>query len=49
MLRRQTEIKQIEHESALLLPEYPMFRHLFRHPYGYELQWEKLRPLAEQL
>lgn len=37
----------IDHELALRLLEYLRFRHLFRHTYGYELRWEKCRPLAE--
>ena len=39
----------IDHQLALRLVEYLRFRHLFRHTYGYELQWEKLRPLVEGL
>lgn len=37
----------IDHSLALRLLDYLRFRHLFRHTYGYELQWEKLRPLVE--
>jgi hypothetical protein len=32
-------------ESHRFLTEYLRFRHLFRHRYGFELDWEKLRPL----
>ena len=39
----------INHELALRLLEYLRFRHLFRHTYGYELQWKKCRPLAEDV
>lgn len=39
----------IDHALALRLLDYLRFRHLFRHTYGYELQWDKLRPLAEGL
>lgn len=39
----------IDHELALQLVDYLRFRHLFRHSYGYELQWEKLRPLVQAL
>lgn len=31
------------------LADYLRFRHLFRHAYGIELEWEKLQPLAEKL
>lgn len=36
-------------ETVLLLDEYLRFRHLFRNIYGYELQWQRMRPLLEQL
>jgi len=39
----------IDHKLALRLLDYLRFRHLFRHTYGYELAWEKCRPLAEGL
>jgi predicted nucleotidyltransferase len=39
----------LDHEFAVRLHEYLRFRHLFRHTYGYELDWEKLQPLVEQL
>lgn len=39
----------VDHGLALRLSEYLRFRHLFRHGYGYELQWTKLRPLVEGL
>lgn len=38
-----------DHEFAARLHEYLRFRHLFRHTYGYELDWEKLQPLVERL
>lgn len=39
----------IDHELASRLVDYLRFRHLFRHSYGYELQWQKLQPLLEGL
>jgi predicted nucleotidyltransferase len=39
----------IDHRLALRLLDYLRFRHLFRHSYGYELQWAKLRPLVDGL
>ena len=39
----------LEHEFAARLHEYLRFRHLFRHSYGYELEWGKLQPLVERL
>lgn len=39
----------IDHEVALNLLDYLRFRHLFRHTYGYELQWDKLQPLLHGL
>lgn len=31
------------------LEEYLRFRHLFRNMYGFDLKWERCRPLAERL
>lgn len=31
------------------LADYLRFRHLFRHAYGFELEWERLQPLAAKL
>lgn len=39
----------IDHELGLRLVDYLRFRHLFRHSYGYELQWDKLHPLLTRL
>lgn len=39
----------IDHALALQLHDYLRFRHLFRHTYGYELQWDKVRPLLHGL
>lgn len=39
----------IDHALALRLLDYLRFRHLFRHTYGYELEWDKLSPLVARL
>lgn len=39
----------IDHELALRLMDYLRFHHLFRHSYGYELEWDKLQPLVERV
>ncbi len=39
----------IDHDLALCLLDYLRFRHLFRHSYGYELQWDRLGPLVQGL
>ncbi len=39
----------IDHGLALRLLDYLRFRHLFRHTYGYEIQWGKLQPLIQDL
>lgn len=39
----------IGHHLALRLVDYLRFRHVFRHTYGYELEWDKLHPLVEKL
>jgi hypothetical protein len=37
----------IDHALATRLMDYLRFRHLFRHSYGFELDWERCRALAE--
>lgn len=39
----------LEHQLVLRLLDYLRFRHLFRHTYGYELEWDKLQVLVERL
>ena len=39
----------IDHALEVRLLDYLRFRHRFRHTYGYRLEWDKLRPLAEGL
>ena len=45
--RWHTDLSLIDHDLAVKLHRYLRFRHLFRHTYGYELEWEELRPLIE--
>ena len=39
----------LDHKLALRLLDYLRFRHLFRHTYGYELEWDKLQVLVDRL
>lgn len=39
----------IDRELAARLADYLRFRHLFRHTYGFELEWRKCQPLVEEL
>lgn len=39
----------ISDASAERLEEYLRFRHLFRNIYGFELRWERINPLAQEL
>jgi hypothetical protein len=39
----------IDRETAQTLDEYLRFRHLFRHIYGFDLQWERCQPLLRRL
>jgi predicted nucleotidyltransferase len=39
----------VDHALALRLLDYLRFRHIFRHTYGYELEWDRLRPLLQGL
>jgi hypothetical protein len=34
-----------KNENKKLLTEYLSFRHFIRHSYGYQIKWERLRPL----
>ncbi len=36
-------------QTERVLDEFLRFRHLFRHSYGFELEWTRLRPLLEQV
>ena len=39
----------IDEDTYLLLNEYLKFRHVFRHGYTFQLKWEKMKKLAENL
>jgi len=39
----------IDHETARKLDEYLRFRHLFRHIYGFDLEWDRCQPLLDRL
>ncbi len=39
----------IERDLAFALEEYMRFRHFFRHAYVFDLNWEKMKPLTEEL
>ncbi len=39
----------ITRETVRLLGEYLRFRHLFRNVYGFELEWQRLKPLLSRL
>lgn len=39
----------IERGTARLLDEFLRFRHLFRSVYGFELEWDRLRPLLDRV
>lgn len=36
-------------EMAAVLADYLEFRHFFRHSYGFDLDWNELKPKAEKL
>lgn len=44
---KETENRKsvLSHDLEEPLKEYLGFRHIFRHSYGYELDWERLKPL----
>ena len=39
----------IDRNLEVQLSEYLRFRHLFRHTYGYDLKWERVRELSQEL
>lgn len=39
----------IDEELYLKLREYATFRHFYRHAYSFQLNWEKMRPLVDNL
>lgn len=39
----------INEELYLQLREYATFRHFYRHAYSFQLNWEKMRPLVDNL
>lgn len=39
----------LRQETVEALGDYLRFRHLYRHIYGHELKWEKMRPLLEEM
>ena len=42
--------KAIIHEEVyILLNDYLGFRHVFRHSYSFQLKWDKMKPLANNL
>jgi uncharacterized protein YutE (UPF0331/DUF86 family) len=40
-------VKGIEIETKRKLDDYRGFRHVFAHTYGFELKWEKMKPLLD--
>jgi uncharacterized protein YutE (UPF0331/DUF86 family) len=45
---KRTELLALRAEIEALEP-YLGFRHFFRHSYTFEIDWEKLRPLVDQV
>lgn len=43
---RKTRGKIISQDLMQKLKEFLRFRHLFRHIYGFELKWDRIRPLC---
>ena len=39
----------INEEMYLKLREYATFRHFYRHAYSFQLNWEKMRPLVDNI
>lgn len=39
----------ITYETGVRLAEYLMFRHFFRHAYGFQLDWNKMKHLVNNI
>ena len=39
----------IDEELYYILREYATFRHFYRHAYSFQLNWEKMKPLVEEV
>ncbi len=39
----------IDEQLYLKLREYATFRHFYRHAYSFQLNWEKMKPLVENI
>ena len=39
----------IDEQLYLKLREYATFRHFYRHAYSFQLNWEKMKPLVENM
>ena len=39
----------VEEDLYLKLREYATFRHFYRHAYSFQLKWEKLKPLVDDI
>lgn len=51
MIQKETSCRKpvISSGTAGLLTEYMMFRHFFRHAYGFQLDWKKMNNIAENM
>jgi len=45
----EKRVSVIEEETYMILLEYLRFRHVYRHSYSFQLNWEKLKPLSDNL
>lgn len=48
-LKKEYRNEIINEEIYLSLREYATFRHFYRHAYSFQLNWEKMKPLVENV
>ncbi len=44
-----SRIEIVNEELYLKLREYATFRHFYRHAYSFQLNWEKMKPLVDNV
>ena len=48
-LKKEHRNEIIDEETYLSLREYATFRNFYRHAYSFQLNWEKMKPLVENV
>ena len=49
LIFKKIETQALNEDLYLKLREYATFRHFYRHAYSFQLNWEKMNPLIDNL